>query len=404
MYKFYDFYGISNQLLQFHEIFYKFWTVGHPVFTDKIPTAAVAFDKKNGKFLQFLFNPKFWDYLDNYERCYVIAHECLHVILNHGIRARGEDKRKAAIAIDIIVNHILTSNLGLKLTPRLLEGCHFQTVFKEPAKIPKNKSYEFYYNYLKEHPEEMQDGVEGADHGYLMELDIDGLLEHIFENQNLSKEQKAEIKEKLESELKKAGTESLDNILDIHTEPKRHTNFRWEVLMRKIVKTKMSKVMREYQGANWVKENRRSALLPSDVMLPLYLNEKPEFKYEMWFFQDVSGSTVHLASKFRDVALAIPEKIFDVKFFTFDTATREVDLKKGEIRGGGGTEFSHISTFIENKIKKDKRKYPSTCVMISDGEGTPFSPQFPENWLYILTHKNLECLPPNPKYVLLDEF
>ena len=31
-----------------------------------------------------LINPKFWDSLNYYNKAFVIAHECLHIILNHG--------------------------------------------------------------------------------------------------------------------------------------------------------------------------------------------------------------------------------------------------------------------------------------------------------------------------------
>lgn len=404
-YKYYNYYKISNQLLEFHELFYKFWTVGRPTFTNKIPTAAVCFNKKDGKFFQFLFNPDFWDSLDDYERCFVIAHECLHVVLNHGIRARDGEPRKTAIAIDIIVNYILSNNLGLKLTPKLLEGSHFQTVFKDHKKIPKNKSFEYYYNLLEEHPEEVNDGVlEGAgDHGYLMELDMDGLMEYIFENQNLTDEQKKEIKNKIEAQLKQAGTESLDNIMEIYGNSKRKLSFKWEQLMKHLVRTKMSIYQREYAGANWTKEDRRTALLPSDVIMPLYLNEKPEFKNEMWFFTDCSGSCSHLVDQFTEVARSIPEKIFDVKYHIFDTITKEWDIKKTYAEAGGGTCFSQIETYIQNKIKKEKIRYPKTVFIITDGCGTPVKPEYPANWFWILSADQRDCIPTECNIIPMSE-
>ena len=400
----YNYYKISNKLLEFHEIFYKFWTIGRPTFVESIQTAAIAFNKKNGKYLQFLFNPKFWNYLDDYERCFIIAHECLHVILNHGRRGRGKDQRKTNIALDLIVNNMLTNNIGLKLTPKLLEGIHFQTVFKDPNIVPKNKSFEFYYNYLTEHPENISDKINISDHDYLYEINIEDLIDYISENQNLSEKQKKELKEKLNNELKdKVGTESLDKILDIYNEPKIKFKFKWETIIKKIVQNKYSSVFREYESPNWVKEDRRTTLMSKDVILPLYLDEKPEYKYELWFFSDVSGSCEHYASKFLSVAQSIPDKIFDVKFHTFDVSTREVNLKNPKIVGGGGTCFSQIETYIQNKIKKDRIKYPETIVCISDGQGTIIKPQYPQNWLWILTSNNRNCLPENTKVVMLDE-
>lgn len=405
-YKYYDYYQLSNQLLEFHELFYKFWTVGRPVFTEQIPTACVCFDSKSGKFLQFLFNPHFWDKLDNYERCFIIAHECLHVILNHGIRGHAGDKGITAIAIDIITNYILTNNLGLKLTPMLLEGTHFQTIFKDHTTIPKNKSFEYYYNLIKNQPELLQDGVDEMiqNHDYLYSLNIDALLDHIFGNQDLDKDQKKELKDKLKQELAKAGTESLDKLLDILESPKLKTSFRWEQLMRNMVKTKYSIYMREFEGPNWIKEDRRMATLDEELMTPLWLNEKPDYKFDLWFFQDVSGSCEHLASKFLAVAKSIPDKIFDVKFHTFDTSVREVDLKKSKIRGGGGTAFDIIHNFILKEIEKNQIKYPSNCVVITDGEGNQFDAgKFNRNFLWILTGNNKSCIPKECRTILMDE-
>lgn len=403
MFRTYDYYALSNQLLEFHEIFYKFFTIGRPTFTDKIPTAAVAFHKKNGKFFQFLFNPGFWDSLDNYERCFVIAHECLHVILNHGLRGKDGDKRRTAIAIDLIVNYILTNNLGLKPTPKLLEGCFFETIFKDPKIVPKNKSFEFYYNYLAEHPENIQDNVCVKDHDYLMEIDYQTLMEHIFDNQNLSDAQKKELKDKIDAQLRQAGTESLDNIMEIYKTAKKRLNFAWERMVGTFVKSQLSKYMKEVNAANWVKEDRRTALLPSDVMLPLYANEKPEFKYDMWFFTDCSGSCTHLVDQFTQVARSIPEKLFNVKYHIFDTQVKEWDINKTYAEAGGGTCFQCISTYIDNKVKKEGSKYPKIVFVITDGAGTPVQPAYPRNWNWILSADYRDCIPKDSKVIMMDE-
>lgn len=40
--------------------------MGKPVFTDRIQTAAVQFDKE-GNYLMFLFNENFWNECDEYK-------------------------------------------------------------------------------------------------------------------------------------------------------------------------------------------------------------------------------------------------------------------------------------------------------------------------------------------------
>lgn len=404
-----SYYSISNQLLQFHEIFYKFWTVGEPVFSNKIETAAVLFDKKKGDFFQFQFNPDFWNWLDNYERSYVIAHECLHVILNHGIRGGGENPDASAVAMDLIVNNILTNNLGLKLTPKLLNGAHFQTIFKDTSIVPKNKSYEYYYNLICEEIEKMANGqpnnlkgeIKGQDHSYLEAFNNQDLMNKVF-GEGLSEEEKKEMNDKIEEHMKQAGTESLDKVLEIVKRP-RKKRFKWKFLLKKIVNAKQSIIMREYDGSNWIKENRRTALFPNEVMIPHYECEKPDYKYDMWFFQDVSGSCEHLVGKFLEVANSIPDKIFDIKFHTFDTAVREVDLHNPKIIGGGGTAFSIINDYINKQVKDKGIKFPETVVIITDGYGNPFQSDYNRNFHWILTENNKGCIPADCNTVMMND-
>src|SRR4051812_38321676 len=83
-----------------HALFYQCWQMGKPTFTDQVETAAVAFNK-DGDYIDFLFNPEFWAGLSHYDRLFVVCHECLHVILNHGHRSKNAtDKYRANKALD----------------------------------------------------------------------------------------------------------------------------------------------------------------------------------------------------------------------------------------------------------------------------------------------------------------
>ena len=86
--------------------------MGKPVFTDRIQTAAVQFDKE-GNYLMFLLNEKFWNECDEYKKIFVICHEALHIILNHGKRFQEKENPKIFnIAVDIVVNHSLVKDFG----------------------------------------------------------------------------------------------------------------------------------------------------------------------------------------------------------------------------------------------------------------------------------------------------
>ena len=99
-----------SRVLERHDVlFYKLWDMGVPSINKQIKTARVCFNK-NGNLVSFEFNPKYWNKLSNYERAFVIAHESLHVILNHGKRIfpkTKEEHKTANVAMDIAVNEML---------------------------------------------------------------------------------------------------------------------------------------------------------------------------------------------------------------------------------------------------------------------------------------------------------
>ena len=98
---------ISQILKSHHTIFQTFWTIGKPIFTKAIPTAAVGFDKF-GQVLYMLLNPDFWDSLNVVNKAFVIAHESLHIILNHGKRGHEySDQKLVNVAQDIVINEML---------------------------------------------------------------------------------------------------------------------------------------------------------------------------------------------------------------------------------------------------------------------------------------------------------
>ena len=168
-----EFEEVALGLEKWHGLFYQFWSLGVPIFTDKIPTAGVAFNKK-GQYVQFMFNPKFWDNLSHSEREFIICHECLHVLYEHGVRAASHKQPQMAnIAMDVVVNHSLEDNFGFDrsmLDSILQEGdadkgipektlgemlIWKETTFPEPDKIKDEETFEYYYSKIEEIVDEM---------------------------------------------------------------------------------------------------------------------------------------------------------------------------------------------------------------------------------------------------------
>lgn len=106
---------ITSSLEKHHAIFYKLWEVGTPKLTDDVETACVKFDKK-GFCIEFLFNRNLWEKLDQNGKLFIICHECLHLILNHGVRGQNVggknsfDQYCLNVAMDLVINHMLTAH------------------------------------------------------------------------------------------------------------------------------------------------------------------------------------------------------------------------------------------------------------------------------------------------------
>lgn len=139
---------LTSSLEKHHAIFYKLWEVGTPRLTDEIETACVKFDEE-GYCIEFLFNRDLWDEFEDEERLFIICHECLHLILNHGKRSVGvadkDDQFKQQclnIAMDFVINHMLTFhfNFERKKLGSFFEGLCWIDVFFD-KKDTENKEY-----------------------------------------------------------------------------------------------------------------------------------------------------------------------------------------------------------------------------------------------------------------------
>jgi len=435
-----EFNAISRDLDKFHSIFYQIWEMGYPELTFDIPTAAVAFDKK-GRQIRFMFNPLFWKQSDTYTKEFVICHECLHVILNHGIRIKDIKGTAwvgiANYALDVVVNHMLVDkfNFDRHSIKNQENFCWIDTVFgKDHKQVEKNRAFEYYFGLLKQKiSKNLKDGkmqITNADgtfsdiagepfdiHDFLDGLDNEELKKDIEEhiNKNLNDIDKKNFVDKLQEtgEGKKVTEEKQDGQggsiaggitfkMNIHERVKKKQ--KWET----VIKRWSLKYFKEDQGVEqWARANRRISDMQTDLMLPSEIDEQNLIydKIEIWFFQDVSGSCVHLKDRFFRAARSLPEEKFIIRMFCFDTRVHEVDLKKGELKGGGGTSFSVLEKFVQNEVSKNpKKKHPEAIFVITDGDGDRISPQFPKKWYWFLTYNNRNYIPKECNIHMLKDY
>ena len=87
--------------------------IGKPRPDYSVPTACVAvtkedYDKGKTENFYFAFNPDFADKLNTSEGAFILAHETMHIILNHLKLSRGfDDPIRFNLAADAVINDYL---------------------------------------------------------------------------------------------------------------------------------------------------------------------------------------------------------------------------------------------------------------------------------------------------------
>lgn len=168
-----EFSSLVLELEKHHAIFSQIWDMGIPRLSWDIDTACVTFDKE-GRNVEFLFNPIFWRDTDNYTKAFVISHEALHVMLSHGLRIQNCPlPRLANKALDVVVNHMLVSKFGFhrksinigiypeghEKAGEKIELCWIDTVFPNMVDlIDRDRTFEYYYHQLEKHAKILPNG------------------------------------------------------------------------------------------------------------------------------------------------------------------------------------------------------------------------------------------------------
>ena len=427
--------GILLDLEMHHGVFYKLWEMGMPVFTTQLDTAAVAFNK-GGDFVQFLFNPHFWMKCTPYERLFVICHEALHVILNHGVRMKDTKDRNACnIALDVVVNHMLCRCFGFDRTQisNWEKLCWVDTVFKKEdgrmktdkgRPIAEDDCFEYYLNLLDKHgmpqigkgkqgqgqpcqgqapggPGQGQGGDDEGDGEGLQTLDDHEVMagesnnwEEVIDrlDQGLNDEEKGTIKPEIDKHFQttpsqRAGTVTggMWHVAQVGKVKKKQ---KWESVIKKWVKKKLRS--KDDDQEQWARMNRRLVMLPADMFLPsnMEIDEevRDKHKIKVRFYLDTSGSCWHLKDRFFAAAMSIPEDRFEVELFCFDTQVVKTDLVGKKMYGGGGTYFHIIEQNIQQAMhgKDGDGKYPDAVFVMTDGYGDKVVPQMPERWYWFI--------------------
>jgi len=424
-----EYFAISRDLEKHHALFYAVWELGKPVFTTEIPTAAVRFNPE-GECIEFVFNPDYWESLDEYQRRFVICHECLHVILNHGARIRDADfaNRDACnVALDIVVNHMLVNRFGFERSKIFKEKslCWTDTVFPNQP-VPDDDCFEYYYNLL---PRISVLVVKGANGSNGMGSSKSKGLEMPDDHESLGEGNWEEAIGKMSESMSEDEKETVRDLIEKHYQPEDQgdeggqqagtgTTGRWEfanvekVAKKKKWETVIKKWSMKFDRPEfhdieqWARINRRFAMLSGELMLPSDMEQEYEMegKVEVWFFQDTSGSCAGYRDRFFKAASTLDPKRFNLHLHCFDTQVYETTLESKKLYGFGGTAFQPIEDFIQVKVKEEKLKYPEAVFVITDGYGNKVTPEKPKHWYWFLTTTYRSCIPDESLVFNLKDF
>jgi predicted SprT family Zn-dependent metalloprotease len=143
---------IAIKLEDYHKVFYTFWEASTVVFSDQIPTAAVQF--LNNDTVKLMINEKFWNSLSETTKHFVICHECLHIILDHGFRngknIPGATPELVNMAQDITINEMIVHLFGIQKSDvdNWEKYCWIETCFENSFMIKVHQDFEYYLRLL----------------------------------------------------------------------------------------------------------------------------------------------------------------------------------------------------------------------------------------------------------------
>lgn len=321
---------------------------------NSVPTAAT-----NGK--RVLFNEEFCNGLSDEELKFLVAHECMHPMLEHNFRRGERDTYKWNQAADYVINKLLTDE-GIGKMPE--QGLLDDTIYKNGGGTSDG-----IFNLLPDTPE---DGQGNGGSGQPLDSCEDGQGSPAEVSQ-----QQAEWKVKVAQAAQSAKmmgkmSAGLERLVDAILKPK--VDWR-DVLQRFVVKCRSDQ-------RSWARPNRR--FLSQGLYLPSVSGESLG---EIAFAVDCSGSigqdeinqfASEITTVWQDQR---PTKVhviyFDSEVSHYDEFGQE-DEPVVKPHGGGGTAFSPVFRYMA-----DKGIEPVACIFLTDLCCDDFgdAPDYPVLWV-----------------------
>jgi len=406
---------IAQKLQKHHYFFRSFWDIGNPIVDDfpDLDTAAITFDS-DGNALNLLINRSFWNSLNEHTRLFLICHEMLHIILQHGVRFREyyntEHFSKMNTAADVVINETLVNSFDFnrsELLQRLDDnGCWMDTIFKNRSDVLRDESTEYYFNRLKDDNIDTGGYFSIDKHTILTPDDAQKIQKHLIDSGvlgNICSDFLNKIPQSMKDDLPAGSGDGSWSTVDAV----RKVKSKWETVIKKWESLHRKDTVESSE--RWERVNPRySHIISNNIHLPTEHKVMDEYlvkdKLDVFFFLDTSGSCYSLKNRFFSAARSLNPKKFNIRLFCFDTRVEELDIKSNRVYGGGGTVFNIIENKIQQIIKSDGIKYPHAVWIITDGYGNAVTPEKPEKWYWFLSSDYTTCIPQKSKVFKLSDF
>jgi hypothetical protein len=410
--------------------------MGKPELDPGIPTAAVLLPSKKARRddFKYIFNPTLFAMLDTEERAFVMAHETMHVLLNHLMLLRKgqeqgkfKDMRRFNIAADCVINDYL---VGMGLEPgRMANYGVFgpQTVGYNCANATVTQVYDDVPE--PQDDDQQQDGDGGSsgdplddfmkqaaaaqsnpgfdDHSWLEAKDTDAEAEAEKLGQDAKDNAQGSTPQDLEDKKSSdAGNPPPSIVHGIGTgedqrmqrwQEEKGVSMKWAELLREIDPDMFKKggppprpsyhsPRRKLVGIN--RDLRAAGQRP--VILPVIRKDDRRKDGEIpsiFMALDASGSCAHHINTFITLAKSVPANKIKLWCVTFTTVVRDLDLDNPTYHSGG-TAFGPIEEYVRTRVVPELGHYPKAVVVVTDGDGH-FSPKPAEEhkarWTWLLT-------------------
>lgn len=363
--------------------------IGKPSWSEQIETACVALDKdfESKEEFRFIFNPEFAKNLGTEDFSFVLAHETMHILLDHiTLSMKFDYPQIFNLAADAVINDYL-ANGGFDVPEMAVTG------EKLVGFDCSNSSVTEVYNLIEDQAKQMQQAIE--EFCEQMEGESQRFDDHEWiHNPEMFAGSKMRniVGDNIPEDIRETRDESFNDgdtcqSLGKGDEQGAMKNFmagnnvslKWAELLKKLNPDLFpASGLCPAPESSFRQPSRKLTSMYPKVILPIYEDpsdtkelRRGKDKVSIVIALDTSGSIGdETARRFIQLAQSIPQDKIHLNACTFTTCYSLLDLDNPQFHSGG-TDFSAIEEYIQKEVMtQNGGVYPSAVVAITDGEAS----------------------------------